>query len=774
MARSERLRLFAGWAGLAAVLGGAFGRAVCAAEPFPWWESDPFTFAPPLVGLTPTPALVLNLVIVLGAALTLAAGFGGPGRVGAGLLAAGAGVLGWHAARDPETVSAGADLAACVAAFVGVWAGSGLPGGRRVCVGVALGFGVMLAAVGTQQVFIEHPRTVATFEQTSEAFYRARGWDPAGPEAAMYEERLSHAEPTGWFGLTNVLATFAGASAVGLMALALSGIRAGGRRAVRLALVAGAVASAWTLMTTVSKGGIGAAALGALVVGVAWVRRPGWVGRAILAGAVCVVLAVVARGVVGERLGERSLLFRSQYMRGTLAVWAEHPVAGVGPGGFQDAYTRLKPARAPEEVSSPHSVGFDLVGVLGVGGLAWAGLLGVGYGRRAGDADGAAEHEPSGRLLARGAAGLVGAAVLLSAWVGRAAITPEGALALLAGGIGWAGIGVLVCVRGGSVRVAALAAGAVALMHGQLDLTPVWVVSAPAWGALVGLGAGAVRAGAPDRAGRWVGVAALAGTAGVLGLGLGRMAAWEGGLHRAAAWPREISAARLELATADAAADGARVALVAGRVGGWLRARVPARSDAVETALDRAALAGQDSALEGLRAAVAARPGHAGTRAALGRVLLTIAVRDRSADPARSARALEEAVASAEEGAALRPGDPESWSWLGNVYEQAAGLRPEDGAGLLARAAEAWERGDRLTPHAPGSAARVAEALDRAGRSEEAAAWAVRALGRDDGLDLDPRRRLSGRRRAGLEAIARGVSGGAAGDARGSGADGGP
>jgi hypothetical protein len=136
-------------------------------------------------------------------------------------------------------------------------------------------------------------------------------------------------------------------------------------------------------------------------------------------------------------------------------------------------------------------------------------------------------------------------------------------------------------------------------------------------------------------------------------------------------------------------------------------------------------------------------------------VLVTIASRNRSA------AAWREALQIAEQGTQIRPQDPGAWSWLGAMLEQGATIEPENAPAWHRLAADAWTEGDRLTPHAPGSAARIAEALDRAGQADEAAAWAVRALGRDDGLDLDPRRRLSGARRGALEAIARGGRDGA-------------
>ena len=749
---AERRRIVGAWTGLTAVLAGAFGRAVCAAEPFPWWESDAFAFAPPITGLTPIWALALNLLIMLGAGVVLVCTGSGPGRLQRWLLLGGLAAIGWHAATDMETVAHGSDLAAAMAALVAAWSASALPGARRVMLGVALGFGVMLAAIGAQQIYIEHPRTVASFERTSEAFYAARGWDPNGPEAAMYEERLSHAQPTAWFGLTNVLASFAGASAVGLIALTLAG---GGSRVRLLAWLAGATAAAWTLITTGSKGAIGAAALAGLVVGLFWARKRAWIGPAVLGASVLVVLAVIGRGVVGDRIGELSLLFRSQYMQGTVAVWAEHPVVGVGPGQFQDAYTRLKPERAPEEVTSPHSVAFDWIGLLGVGGVAWVLVLASGWARRTNDDD-PAGPEPTPRVRARLVLGVIGACLLLAAMTGRAAATPESAAALVLGALGWAVIAGLVATWAGSARAGALAAGAVVMVHAQLDVTPVWVVSAPAWGLIVGLGIGALGP-MPNQTGRgrWLVPAGLAVVMLVFAFRAPAVLSWEQSLHRAADWPRRLAQARLELSVAADAEDRPGLQNLAERIGTWTGFRVPAEPRALEVALDGVALRAQEDAAQSLRDAIRARPTHTGTRAALARVLTTIAMRDRERARSNAMQAWQEAIQIGEEGTRLRPADPTAWSWLGGVLEQGTALEPARSEYWLGRAAEVWIQADPLTPHAPASAARIAENLAKMGRSQDAATWAIRAIARDDALDLYPRRRLSPPRRADLEQIAR-------------------
>ncbi len=735
------------WAGVMLVLGAAFVRAMCSYDPFPWWEADPFRFAPPISGLTPVTGLAVDGLVLIGAGLVLACARRGPGRVVSWLVAIGLGVIAWHAATNFETVTAGATIAAGVAAILAVWAGMSLPGVRRVVLGSTLGFGVMLAAGGAQEVLIEHPRTLESFEQTRESFYQAKGWDPAGPEAAMYEERLSHPTPTGAFGLTNVLATFAGASAVGLLGVALSG---GWSRSARLAMIAGAAASGWVLLSTGSKGGIGAAALAALVVTVAVKVRPEWVGRVVFAAGVAVIGAIALRGLVGDRMGELSLLFRSQYQLGTVSIWAEHPLVGTGPGLFQDAYTRLKPQGAPEDVTSAHSVFFDWVGVLGAGGLAIVAALFVGW-TRPPETESVEESPLSRRTLGRLVGGVVAVGVIATAVTARDTMGLEGALALLAGAVGWGVIGIWVAAGSGRVTAASLGAAAVALIHGQLDVTAVWAVSAPAWGVLIGMGLGRLSGRGVDRS-RWIVVGALGCLLAVMGWRGSALARWEQGLNDAAAWAKRIAWVRLQ-SEVEAETGLARAA---DTLGEWLGTGIPARPDAVEAALEQASLIAHDDAAEGLREAVRARPSHSGTRAALGRVLAVIAMRDETLAPSQAARSWDELVASAEAGTEQAPWDAGSWSWLGRAYELRSRTAADPGAWLV-RAAEAWGEADRLTPQDPGSAARLAGVLWDLGRETEARDWAGEALQRDDELVLDPRRRLSTRDRAAMERIARGV-----------------
>ncbi|MFG0252354.1 MAG: O-antigen ligase family protein, partial [Phycisphaerales bacterium JB038] len=72
---------------------------------------------------------------------------------------------------------------------------------------------------------------------------------------------------------------------------------------------------------------------------------------------------------------ELSLLFRWQYLIGALRIFVHEPLLGVGPDDFKAAYLLFKPAFSPEEITSPHSVLFDYLATLGLGGAALGALF---------------------------------------------------------------------------------------------------------------------------------------------------------------------------------------------------------------------------------------------------------------------------------------------------------------------------------------------------------------------------------------------------------------
>src|SRR5262249_9011447 len=95
------------------------------------------------------------------------------------------------------------------------------------------------------------------------------------------------------------------------------------------------------------------------LVGGQGLSRLNW--RIALAAILCLALliggALAMKGLDAAVLTEatKSLGYRLQYWRSTLAMIARHPLLGVGPGNFQDYYTQFKLPEASEEIRDPHN-----------------------------------------------------------------------------------------------------------------------------------------------------------------------------------------------------------------------------------------------------------------------------------------------------------------------------------------------------------------------------------------------------------------------------------
>lgn len=356
---------------------------------------------------------------------------------------------------------------------------------RRVALGVLLGVGAIWLVKGALQLAIEHAQTVSEFHATKDAFFAAQGWDPGSPQALTYERRVLQLESTGWFGLSNIMAGLCAAVAVGVAGVAWIARGRCGRLGVG-ALCVLALGTAAIVCINGSKGAIAAMAIG---VGAALIaHRSTWHARLALLVAMAIpVVVIVARGAVGESLGERSLLFRSQYWDGAWRVAIEAWPWGTGPDAFQAAYTRLRPWTAVEEVTSAHAAPVDWFATLGLAGLAvtlgWTALLLRAGGREREDASSGdtpesnsgdlreewmssciglvasvvvcATADPPGRLVALGA-------LPLAAWIARAIID----------GLRTAGRAVLRMTLVGTVAVLAC--------HAMVDMT-LWQPGSASW-----------------------------------------------------------------------------------------------------------------------------------------------------------------------------------------------------------------------------------------------------------------------------------------------------
>jgi hypothetical protein len=69
--------------------------------------------------------------------------------------------------------------------------------------------------------------------------------------------------------------------------------------------------------------------------------------------AIAIAAGTLNRDVLGRAAA--SLGYRVQYWQATLQMIADHPLAGCGPGQFQDAYMHYKQPTASEEIADPHN-----------------------------------------------------------------------------------------------------------------------------------------------------------------------------------------------------------------------------------------------------------------------------------------------------------------------------------------------------------------------------------------------------------------------------------
>lgn len=773
------------WGGVGAVLAGALTRASTGHDPFPFWDQDPTVAWAPILGLGPTASALVDVLMLLGAGcVLLGEALAGRGVIGAAiaLLAAGAIPAAVHAftggrlALDPARQ--GLTWAAAMAAGVAAMHGARDARLQRVAGAATLSFVAMLVAKGVLDVFVEHARTVADFEANREAFLAARGWSADSAMARTFERRLRQPEATGWFGLANVYASFAGAGLAGLAGVAAVAWRAARGRSVSSGaaglVTLGAGAAALGVFLAGSKAGYAMAAVGA-VLALAAVLAPAK-ARVLLAGrrgglvALCVmgmVLgAVIARGMAGEALGERSVLFRWFYLQGAARVIAEHPGLGVGPDGFKQAYMLAKPALSPENVESPHSVAFDFAARLGVLGLAWAGLF-FWWVARAGRTLVSEKPaiEAGGGLRAEAwlACGAAAVATLVSAWAEMEGATPEAAAARAAGIAAWMVVTVafLQVARTSPAWIAGLAGAAVALgAHGQIEMTPVFAGSGALCMIMLGTAGAPMATTRSSR--RWPGAAAAAVMLAV-GLGAARgvvlpTARWERSLGAGAEAARPLAEirARLTAVSMGQGADGDSVQRIAADVAAAMGRAVPRDQRGFEQLLADYSLWRMDEAfgmLEGLTVG-----GHPGTLEAASRLALS-----RGAVEAQAPRGDEErqriyVSGQGELGEQLafrvterHPGRASGWGWLGTVRSGRAML--EGDRGHLARAVEAWERAASLDPHSLTFPMLILEGLEKLERTEAARKWAARVLEINERLRLDPDLQLTDKQRRRVERL---------------------
>ena len=370
--------------GIALLLGVIAFRCLVAISPNPIFDVDPLQSPLPWFGIGPSGVLLTSTLMLLGSAMILL----GERLQGRGLdrillLLAVLPLItiAWHGAQNATDLWQGADWLAAVVGGVALAHGVREPGMRSTVLGGLLGILAMLAIRGGMEVLVEHPAMVGYFEDNREAVLHAFGWEPGSVQADLYERRLLQPEASGWFGLANL---FSGLMVVGLILLYGSAMHKLPGGSFMLLLLVGIGMLILTLVNG-SKGAWVACILGMLVLYTPTMLKPLRTYSLSLPGMLalgCLLLAIITvqiRGTFDASFlwGERSLLFRDHYLSGAWSMITNHPLLGVGPAGFQEAYLLYKPVTSPEDPISAHSVIFDLLASLGVLGTAWIALLAI-------------------------------------------------------------------------------------------------------------------------------------------------------------------------------------------------------------------------------------------------------------------------------------------------------------------------------------------------------------------------------------------------------------
>jgi len=813
---------------LVLVLVGVCARVITTTDPLPGWGLDPLTTVAPLNGVGPALSMVLAALPLFGLGLVLLAarraGEALPRGMGVVLALAGLGLpaVVWHGWLGPSACVENANtLSVWVAAIAGALAALVAcrhAEDRGLVVACCAGLAGPLALRAGIQVFSEHPTLVDEFRHNREAFLASHGWVEGSAAARVFERRMMQPDASAWFAMSNVYASVMVGCAVmfgaGLVAAVRDRLWATGERPDLyrfFGVLAGTVMAVGGIVMAVPAGGampkgaVAALALGMGLLGAAaWSGRlPGvvrrglaglssgrlgwWFGPGLIAAALA---AVVARGLADERIGELSLLFRWFYLQAATGIFAGHPVWGVGPDGFQSAYLLAKNPLSPEEVSSPHSVLFDYVSMLGVFGVAWCGVV-VALASRVGrewlaglGAQNQSEGTEAGASVGgRGAFVSLGVVIALSGLVAlwretlpTAAAVPEAYGLLLLDGVTklvgfvlvWLGLGAALLTVSrrapGMVRAGLVAGGLAVLVHAQIELTGT-DLSAAGWMFVV-LGAGAAErgvaaagaeeteVGAGARAGGSRG--SLAGTlvAGVLGLAVVVASVpvwgWENGLRGAAV--RAGAATRLAQrfeARGQGLTDESPEQLVA-ELSAMLGLEVEMSPEGVGRAVVSLRFGALTDAAEALEriARDPATPSRAATAAASRvRGALARAATDSGAGGGLggAAEAVEAMVELARWGAKRWPGDSSAYRRLAGALRLAQAAVPDGNLTRPYSDLAPLERAAELDPFSPELARELALRYRESGDGEAASRWATKALALHELSRLDPVAGLSDR-----------------------------
>jgi tetratricopeptide (TPR) repeat protein len=280
---------------------------------------------------------------------------------------------------------------------------------RRALLAAILAAAVANCWRSTRQQVWEYEETWQHYVQNKAQYWAKQGKSLDDPTIAIFESRIKANQPSGYFYHPNVMASFLllgiAAAAAGMgtgLSLRRSRVPASedSTRTTQhsglstqdsglripwpaVSVVALAAIILWQLIVIYWVGSVGAKAgiaFGIVAGLLVWRfgKRP-WTAAllcaAMLAGLQIGLTVLAARAdsivpALAQRGGKlKSLAFRLDYWHGALEIFSQHPITGIGPGQFGQAYPSVKPIRAAEEVAHCHNWLLNVAAEWGVVGL---------------------------------------------------------------------------------------------------------------------------------------------------------------------------------------------------------------------------------------------------------------------------------------------------------------------------------------------------------------------------------------------------------------------
>ena len=288
----------------------------------------------------------------------------------------------WSADKFTAVVSASTLVAAAVlvwstAQLVRSWTRLRLVAG--VCAGLLLAYSVQ----GLIYKFVDVPENIEFWNKNKEQFLLERGLEPGSFGAEQLQRKVIGGEMVGFNTSPNSYAAVLVTLIVVTAGAAIQRRRSGDTIAWTLALLLPLLPALLVLYFTHTRTAAATLLLAAVALALLSVRGvAGWLAAhsrlAYAAGAIVVLLgvaAVVGHGMYHGSLPGASLNFRWRYWVAGAAIFAQHPLAGVGWGNFGNHYVSTRLAAAAEEARDPHNflvrsfVELGLIG--GMLALAW-------------------------------------------------------------------------------------------------------------------------------------------------------------------------------------------------------------------------------------------------------------------------------------------------------------------------------------------------------------------------------------------------------------------